>query len=130
MTKVAEAVEELAATTAAAEAKLLAEDVEPEPEPLELHADVVQAVNELRYIRSEKSALLKREAELRATIFDALSEAGATAGVTRAGRRIVYLQNQTRRVVDRKRLEAMHPEIYQECTIETPVQIMRVEDEE
>jgi predicted phage-related endonuclease len=87
--------------------------------PVTLTDEQLDAIQELRHVRSEMSDLRKRESDLRKEILQALGD--AQRGLTGSGEPAVKLRKSTRVGVDAKQLEAMYPDVFDEVRKETEV---------
>jgi transcriptional regulator with XRE-family HTH domain len=87
-----------------------------------LPPEVLDAVAELRHIRSEMSTLRGRESDVRAEILQALGD--SQQGLTGSGEPVVKIRLQHRRNVNAKQLEALYPDVYDEVMSETVVKIV------
>lgn len=79
-------------------------------------------VEELRGLREERKDLEARESEIRKELLQVL--AGAPQGLTGSGAVAVKVTTQVRRNVDRAKLEALHPEIFETVVSESSVLIV------
>lgn len=84
-----------------------------------LTEDELEAVHELRHVRSEKADLSAREKDLRAEILQRLGE--ADRALTASGAPAVKVRRSTRRTVNAKELEAKYPDVYDEVMSETEI---------
>jgi hypothetical protein len=87
-------------------------DDDTEVSPVTLTDEQLDAVQELRHIRSEMSDLRKRESDCRKEILQALGD--AQRGFTASGEPCVKLRKSTRVGVDAKQLEALYPDVFDE----------------
>ncbi len=99
-------------------APVLEEDPAVEP-PVTLTAEQLDAVQELRHVRSEMSDLRRRESDLRKEILQALNS--AERGLTASGDPAVKLRKSVRVGVDAKMLEAVYPDVFDEVKKQTEV---------
>ena len=86
--------------------------------------DFATLVEELKDARAAKAEAEKREKQVREKLIGILSQRGATQAITASGEG-VYIQQQQRHSVNGKKLEAMHPDIYQEVMSINNVTILK-----
>lgn len=89
------------------------------PPPVTLTDEQLDAVQELRHIRSEMSDLRKRETAVRNEILQAVGD--APRALTASGEPAVKIRKQLRTGVDAKQLEALFPDVYDEVRTEKEV---------
>jgi len=97
----------------------LEEDHLDPPLPVTLTAEQLDAIAELRHIRSEMSDLRRRETDCRNEILQALGD--AERGFTASGEAAVKLRKSLRVGVDRAQLEALYPDVFDEVRTEKEV---------
>lgn len=90
--------------------------------PITLTEEEMEAVDELRHLRSERADIADREKVLRAEILQRLGD--ADRAMTASGAPAVKLRRQVRRSVDGKALEALYPDIYAEVMSESDVIVL------
>lgn len=81
-------------------------------------------VNELRRLREERKEIETLEASLRADILQVLD--GAPQALNGSGAVAVSVTTQVRRNVDRTKLEALYPEVFEAVITESAVQIVKL----
>jgi hypothetical protein len=82
-------------------------------------------VKRLRELRDQSSAIRREETVLRERLLDALGD--DTEAITAGGAPALSIHAQVRRQVNAKRLEALHPEVYEEVVEEKTVTVMKVD---
>jgi hypothetical protein len=87
--------------------------------------EVIAAARELESLRRQTSLLRRREEALRTQILQSLD--GDEKGLTASGVAVVHVQTQTRRKVSASKLEAMWPEIYDQCMSESSVKVLKID---
>lgn len=85
-------------------------------------------VRELRETRQWKRKLEARENELRKTLLEKVGD--RDRGLTAAGATVLQVQRQHRTGVDRKRLEALYPEVYEDVCTESEVVVLKTPEDE
>lgn len=81
-------------------------------------------VEELRSVREFTHKLKARESEIRSILLEELKD--AEQGITASGVPMIEVQRQARTKVDSKRLQALYEEVWDDCLIETTVQVLRL----
>jgi hypothetical protein len=87
--------------------------------------EVIAAARELDDLRRQTSSLRRREEALRTKILQALGD--DEKGLTASGVAVVHVQVQTRRKVSASKLEALYPEIYDQCMSESMVKVLKID---
>jgi hypothetical protein len=87
-----------------------------------LTPEEMDAVDELRQLRSARKDIESRERTLRDEILQYLG--GAERALTASGAPAVKIRRQIRRGVDRAALEAKYPDVFEEVSSETEVVIL------
>ena len=80
-------------------------------------------VEELRSNRESSKRLKAREDEIRSILLQELK--GSEYGVTAAGAPMIEVQRQARTRVDSKRLQALYENVWEDCQIESEVEVLR-----
>lgn len=96
--------------------------MDDEVEPVTLTNEQLDAVGELKHVRSEMSDLRKREDSLRKEILQALGD--SQRALTASGAPAVKLRTQVRVGVDRAALEAQYPDVFDEVRTEKEITII------
>lgn len=81
----------------------------------------VAIVNELKSIREQSKQLRAREEEIRTRLLERFQDEVADEAVTASGAPLAVLSSTTRSSVNRKKLEAMYPDVFQACVEESTV---------
>lgn len=89
-----------------------------------LSEDIIESVRRLQEIRAERARLEREGDQLRDLILNVLGE--DDKGLTASGAPAVHVQVQNRRGVNRDRLEAMWPEIFEQVVEETEVRVLKI----
>ena len=84
-----------------------------------LTPELAEMVEDLSDVREQMKSLRGTEKELRDTLLTTLEDAQATHGMTASGVQVVSLRTATRTAVDRNKLEALYPEIFEEVKKES-----------
>lgn len=87
----------------------------------QLPPELVTAAQELAEVRSAKKTLETREAELRSQLISHLLANATNQGFTAAGQVAVTLRTSTRTGINKAKLEALYPDIAEQCKTETSV---------
>lgn len=85
--------------------------------PIVLTGDSLEAVEELKYLRAERAEIEKREKILRSEILRQLGD--APQAVDENGVTVVLVTKTLRTGVDRKMLEALYPQVFEDVMTET-----------
>lgn len=88
-----------------------------------LSDDNLALVDELRFVRESSKALKSREEEIRKILLDELKD--VEYGITASGAPMIEVQRQTRTRVNGDRLQALYKTAWDDCQIETTVQVLR-----
>jgi len=81
-------------------------------------------VNELRRLREERKEIESLEASLRNDLLQILD--GAPQALTASGTVAIKVTTQVRRNIDRAKLEALYPEVFEAVMTESAVQIVNL----
>lgn len=84
----------------------------------------VALVEELRSTREFIKKLKDREDEIRKTLLRNLD--GKERGITASGIPVVEIQRQPRTRVDSNRLRALYEEVWEDCQVESVVEVVRL----
>lgn len=85
----------------------------------------VALVREIVQVRQDKNKLAKREKQLREQLLDVLTASGDTVGITASGEQVLELEEQPRTQVNRDRLQALHPEVFDDVVEDTSATFLR-----
>lgn len=88
---------------------------------------VVAAAERLKELRAEVASLEREEKQIRAVIMEAIEEDEDHVGLTGSGAPAVHIQIQHRRGVNRDRLEAMFPTVFEQVMEETEVRVLKID---
>lgn len=94
----------------------------------ELPEEMLELVARLLVTRRAKKDIEAEEKELRDMILQVMEENEVTTGLTASGNVAVELVSQVRRTVNRAKLEAVYPEVFESVVEEKPVVIVKVND--
>ncbi len=83
-------------------------------------------VEELRSTREHRKALESREAEIRKALLSELTD--AAVGITASGATAITVQRQNRTRVDSKRLQALYEDAWEDCQVESVVEVLDLPD--
>ena len=81
-------------------------------------------VDELRSTREFIKKLKAREDDIRKILLEDLKD--SDQGVTASGVPVVEIDRQSRTRVDSNRLQALYQDVWEDCQIETTVQVLRL----
>ena len=81
-------------------------------------------VEELRSTREFSKKLKAREDEIRKILLEELKD--SEQGITAAGVPMIEVDRQSRTRVDGNRLQALYQDVWEDCQIETTVQVLRL----
>lgn len=84
----------------------------------------IALVEELRTVRDSIKSLKSREDQIRQTLLDELK--GVEEGVTASGMPVVTVERYSRTKIDGNRLQALYQDVWKDCQVETPVQVVRL----
>lgn len=98
----------------------------PEPSDLVADAELIDLIEELSALREDKRDITAREARVKERLHEALDGAD---GLAFEGRRVLTVTAAHRSGVDRKRLEAMFPEIFAEVRTESTSRVLTIDDD-
>ena len=87
----------------------------------------VELARELASIRHEKKLLDDREKEVRAALLEKLHFAVADTGLTASGEKVVHIETQNRTTINRKRLEALHPDVFEDVKELTTIEVLKID---
>jgi len=90
-----------------------------------LSDELIEAVRELQALRIQQSQMRARENKLREQLMLALGE--ELRGITASGTPAVHVEIQHRRKIDRGRLEAMFPEVFDKVFEEAISAVLKVD---
>lgn len=85
-------------------------------------------VEELRTTREFIKSLKAREAEIRKILLKELQD--ASLGVTASGKPLVEIERYDRAGIDSDRLQALYEEAWEDCQTKTPVQVLKLAQED
>ncbi len=85
-------------------------------------------VEELRTTRDFIKQLKKREAEIRKILLAELKD--ASLGMTASGKYVVTVERHIRTGLDPDRLQALYEEAWEDCQTETPVEVLKLVQED
>lgn len=88
---------------------------------------VIAAAARLKELRAEAAAIEREERQVRSLIMEAIEEDEDHVGLTGSGAPVVHLQIQHRRGVNRDRLEAMFPTVFEQVVEETEVRVLKID---
>lgn len=86
---------------------------------------IIEAARELQKLRAELGTMKRRETQLRDTIL--LNLGDEDHGLTASGAKVVHIDVQHRRNVNRDKLEALYPDIAAEVLEETEIKILKID---
>lgn len=81
-------------------------------------------VDELRSTREFVKKLKAREDEIRKILLEELKD--SDQGITASGVPVVEIDRQSRTRVDNNRLQALYQDVWEDCQIESTVQVLRL----
>lgn len=81
-------------------------------------------VEELRSTREFSKKLKAREDEIRKILLEELKD--SEQGITASGVPMIEVDRQSRTRVDSNRLQALYQDVWEDCQIETTVQVLRL----
>lgn len=90
-----------------------------------LNDNQVELVRELVQVRQAKNKLAKREGQIREQLIDVLMASGETVGMTASGEQVLEIEEQPRTQVNRKRLQALHPSVFDDVIEDTSATFLR-----
>lgn len=100
----------------------------PRPKTPVFAPDMVELARELQALRAQSSANKKREDEIRAQLLEIFEgEDVADAAVDEEGRPVAHVERGPREGVDKVRLEAMFPSVYEEVKVETESATLKID---
>jgi hypothetical protein len=88
---------------------------------------VIAAAARLKELRAEVAALEREEKQIRHLIMVEIEEDEDQRGLTASGAPVVHIQEQHRRGVNREKLEAMFPTIFEQVMEETVVRVLKID---
>lgn len=91
-----------------------------------LSAANLTLVEELRSTRELVKKLKAREDEIRKVLLAELAD--IEIGLTAAGVPVIEVERQARTRVDSKRLQALYEDVWDDCQVETTVEVLRLPD--
>lgn len=91
-----------------------------------LSASNLTLVDELRSTRELVKKLKAREDEIRKVLLAELAD--VEVGLTAAGVPVIEIERQARTRVDSKRLQALYEDVWDDCQVETTVEVLRLPD--
>ena len=91
-----------------------------------LSAANLTLVEELRSTRELIKKLKARESEIRDVLLVELAD--IDFGLTAAGVPVIEVERQPRTRVDSKRLQALYEDVWEDCQIESTVEVLRLPD--
>lgn len=77
-----------------------------------LNDEQLQLLRDLAAVRRERNDLKKREDALRASLLDVLTRNNSTDAITAGGKPAMRISSSPSSGVDKKKLEAMYPDVY------------------
>lgn len=83
-------------------------------------------VEELRSNRDSQKRLKARESEIRSILLDELE--GVEYGLTAAGVPVIEVERHSRTKIDGKRLQALYEDVWDDCQVETSVEVLRLSE--
>jgi len=89
-----------------------------------LSESTLALVDELRSVREKVKSLKSREESIRKVLLQELVD--SAEGITSSGVPVVALDQQLRTRVDANRLHALYPDVWEDCQVETTVQVLRL----
>lgn len=89
--------------------------------------ELVEVASALKEVRREAADLKKRENALRDRVLRELQHRAVDRALTASGAPLVHLERQHRRGVNKDRLEAMFPEVFEACLEESEVVVLKVD---
>lgn len=92
-----------------------------------LTESTLSLVKELRELRDFTKRLKAREAEIRKILLAELKD--TDQGVTAAGMPVIEVQRQSRTRLDGNRLQALYQEAWEDCQVETTVEVLQLPEE-
>jgi hypothetical protein len=93
-----------------------------------LPPELAEAVDQLREVRANKRAIERTEKVLRDRLLQYLEGAGETEGLLASGAVGVSINRYERTSINRARLEALYPEIFEECLTSATVTVLNLPD--
>ena len=87
--------------------------------------ELVAAASRLQELRTAAAQIEREERQVRGLIMEALGD--DVEGITASGARVVHVQIQNRRGVNRDKLEAMYPDVFAEVVEETAVRVLKID---
>jgi uncharacterized protein (DUF1501 family) len=94
---------------------------------LQLTEPQLESLRELRDKRAEVARLTKDVERLREELLAAFIAEGTDTALTASGAAAAHIQHQVRRVVNAAKLEALHPEVYEEVFEERDSLVLKVD---
>lgn len=91
-------------------------------EPVVLDSSDGKLVAELKHLRAEKRVIEKQEKRLREKLMQMLD--GADVAMSATGEKLMELKHQDRVGIDKSRLEALYPDVFEEVTKVTRVTVL------
>jgi len=88
---------------------------------------VVEAVARLKELRAAAAQIEREEKQARALIMAAIEDDEDLRGLTASGAPAVHVVEQHRRGVNRDKLEAMFPTVFEQVMEETTVRVLKID---
>ena len=88
---------------------------------------VVEAVARLKELRAAAAQIEREEKQARALIMAAIEDDEDLRGLTASGSPVVHVQVQYRRGVNKEKLEALFPTVWEQVVEETEVHVLRID---
>ena len=98
-----------------------------DPDGVVLDERIIEMIVELGAAREAKKEIEAQEQALRTQILGALAQEATDIGLTASGRQVCHVERQSRTSVNRKKLEALHPEIFEQVAEESEVLMLRLD---
>lgn len=84
-----------------------------------------QLAIELKQARADMAKLKKTEDQIRSAMLRRLGD--ETRALTASGGPVAHVEIQSRTTVNRNKLQALYPDVYDACTGETEVHVLRID---
>ncbi len=94
---------------------------------VEMSEASVELCRELQRVRRQAAELRAREARLREQILEAFSDEGPHEAVTASGTKACHIERSEATSVDRKRLESIYPDVFQDVSKTSPRVTLKID---
>lgn len=93
--------------------------------PTVISETAIAAASRLKGLREDKAMLEKEMDRLRDVILQSLGD--DTVGLTASGSKAVHIQVQNRRTINRDKLNALYPEVFEDVAEDNEVRIVKID---